>query len=134
MERFSRAGKGKCNMTRKSMSALLLGVAVLAFGCQKKAQPTAAASAAPLSDDEKAVYALGASMGEQANQMLKQLKLTPAELEIFKKAVLASLGGEKSEHTIDKYGDRLRARAQANALLAASGEKEKGQAFRETAA
>jgi FKBP-type peptidyl-prolyl cis-trans isomerase FkpA len=133
-ERLLEGRKGKCDMTRKGMSAVLLGVAVLAWGCQKKDQAKVAATASPMSEDEKAVYALGASMGEQASQMLKQLKLTPAELEIFKKGVLTSLGGEKSEYTLDKYGERLRARAQANALLAASAEKEKGAVFRETAA
>jgi len=120
-------------MTRKSMSALLLGVTVLAWGCQKKDKAPAAASAAPMSDDEKAVYALGATMGEQAGQTLKALKLTPAELELFKKGLTASLAGEKSEYKIEQYGERLRARAQANALLSASGEKEKGAAFRTTA-
>jgi FKBP-type peptidyl-prolyl cis-trans isomerase FkpA len=121
-------------MTRKSVSALLLGVTVVAWGCQKKDKAPVAASPAAMSDDEKAVYALGAAMGEQAGQTLKALKLTPAELELFKKGLNASLAGEKSEYKIDQYGERLRARAQANALLASSGEKEKGAAFRETAA
>ncbi len=122
-------------MTRKSASALLLGVAFLAWGCQKRDQaPKAAASPAAMSDDEKAVYALGTAMGEQASQTVKALKLTPAEIELFKKAVAATLAGEKSEYKLEQYGERLRARAQANALLASSGEKEKGNAFRETAA
>ncbi len=121
-------------MTRKSVSALLLGVAVLAWGCQKKDKAPVAATAAPMTDDEKAVYALGAAMGEQVSQPVKALKLTPAELEVFKKGLLASLAGEKSEYKLDKYGERLQARAQANALLTASGEKEKGAAFRENAA
>jgi FKBP-type peptidyl-prolyl cis-trans isomerase FkpA len=120
-------------MTRKSMSALLLGFLVLALGCQKKAAPEAAATAAPMTDDEKAVYALGAAMGEQAHQAVEALKLTPAELELFKKGVAASLAGEKSEHTLETYGQRLQARAQANALVEASSHKEKGAAFRATA-
>ncbi len=87
-----------------------------------------------MTDDEKAVYALGAAMGEQASQTVKTLKLTPAELDLFKKGIAASLAGEKSEYKLEQYGQRLQARAQANALLAASAEKEKGAAFRETAA
>jgi FKBP-type peptidyl-prolyl cis-trans isomerase FkpA len=121
-------------MTRKSMSALLLGVTVLAWGCQKKEKAPVAATAAPMTDDEKAVYALGAAMGDQASQTVKALKLTPAELDVFKKGIAASLAGQKSEYTLEQYGQRLQARAQANALLSASGEKEKGAAFRETAA
>ena len=120
-------------MTRKSMSALLLGVTVLAWGCQKKEKPQVAATAAPMTDDEKAVYALGAAMGEQASTTVKALKLTPAELDIFKKGIAASLAGEKSEYKMEQYAQRLQARAQANALLASSGEKEKGAAFRATA-
>ncbi len=120
-------------MTRKSMSALLLGVSVLAWGCQKQAQPAAAATAAPMTDDEKAVYALGAAMGEQAHETLTALKLTPAEVELFKKAVAASLAGEKSEYKLEQFGQRLQARAQANALRASSAHKEKGAAFRAAA-
>ncbi len=125
--------KGKCNMTRKSTSALLLGVALMVWGCQKKDQAKVAPTAAPMSDDQKAMYALGASLGDQASQMLKPLKLTPAELEIFEKGLVASLAGEKSEHTVDKYADRLQARARANALLDSASNKEKGAAFRATA-
>jgi FKBP-type peptidyl-prolyl cis-trans isomerase FkpA len=115
------------------MSALLLGVSVLAWGCQKKEKAPVAATAAPMSDDEKAVYALGTAMGEQAAQTVKALKLTPGEVDLFKKGVAASLAGEKSQYTLEQYGQRLQARAQANALLASSGEKEKGAAFRATA-
>jgi FKBP-type peptidyl-prolyl cis-trans isomerase FkpA len=121
-------------MTRKSTSALLLGVAVLAWGCQKKEAPPAAASTTALSDDEKAIYALGTAMGEQASQALKHLKLTPAELDLFKKAVSASLAGEKSEYTLEEFGQRLEARAKANAILDAAPNKEKGAAFREAEA
>jgi hypothetical protein len=54
-------------MTRKSVCALLLGVAVVAGGCQKKdAAPSPATSpAVTMSEDEKAVNALGAAIGQQ---------------------------------------------------------------------
>ncbi len=102
----------------------------MAWGCQKKDQAKVAATAAPMSDDEKAVYALGASLGDQASQMLKPLKLTPAELEVVKKGLEASLAGQKSEHTLEKYAERLQASARANALLESAPNKEKGTAFR----
>ena len=121
-------------MMRKSMSALLLGAMVVAGGCQKKdAAPAAAASAAPLTDDEKAVYALGAARGSQANQAVKSLALTPAEMDVFKKAFAATLAGEKSEYTIEQYGQRLSVRAQEKASVLAAGEKQKATAFREAA-
>ena len=89
-------------MTRKSVYALLLGVAVVAGGCQKKdAAPAPATSpAATMTEDEKAVYALGAAIGQQVAQQVKALNLSPAEMETLKKALAASLAGEKPEYDI----------------------------------
>jgi FKBP-type peptidyl-prolyl cis-trans isomerase FkpA len=119
-------------MKRKSVCALLLGAAVVAGGCQKK--ETAPSPAAQMSEDEKAVYALGAAIGQQAGQSVKALKLSPAEMEILKKALAASLAGEKPQYDIQEYGPKLQARAQAHAAQAAAGEKEKSAVFRDTAA
>ena len=93
-------------MTRKSVYALFLGVAVVAGGCQKKdAAPSPATSpAATMSEDEKAVYALGAAIGQQVAQQVKALNLTPAEVETLKKAFAASLAGQKPEYEIAQYG------------------------------
>ena len=66
-------------MTRKSVYALLLGVAVVAGGCQKKDAAPAASpvpGAAAMTEDEKAVYALGAAIGQQVAQQPKALALT----------------------------------------------------------
>jgi len=96
-------------MLRDKVGALLLGAAVLAWGCQKKeaAPATAAGSPSPaagaattlgsLGDEEKPIAALGGAMGKQAGQQLKQmnLNLSPAELEKFKTAFLSSLQDEK---------------------------------------
>jgi FKBP-type peptidyl-prolyl cis-trans isomerase FkpA len=131
----SRAERRSIEMTRKSVWALLLGVAVLAGGCQKKeAVPAAAASPAAMSEDEKAVYALGAAIGQQAAQSVKALNLSPAELEVLKKGLAASLAGEKPQYDIQQYGPKLQARAEAQATTAAAGEKQKSAAFRDTAA
>jgi FKBP-type peptidyl-prolyl cis-trans isomerase FkpA len=123
-------------MTRKSVYALFLGVAVVAGGCQKKdAAPTPATSpAATMSEDEKAVYALGAAMGQQVAQQVKALNLTPAEVETLKKAFAASLTGQKSEYEIAQFGPKLQARAEAAASATAAAEKGKSAAFRDTAA
>jgi FKBP-type peptidyl-prolyl cis-trans isomerase FkpA len=123
-------------MTRKSVYVLFLGAAVLAGGCQKKeAAPSPATSpAATLSEEEKAVYALGAAMGQQVAQQVKALKLTPAEVETLKKAFAASLAGQKSEYDIQQYGPKLQARAEAAASTAAAAEKGKSAAFRDAAA
>jgi FKBP-type peptidyl-prolyl cis-trans isomerase FkpA len=132
-----RAGrKGNQNMTRNGALALLLGATAVVGGCQKKqAAPAATASpAAGMTEDEKAVYALGAAMGQQAAPSVKALNLSPAEMEVLKKAFAASLAGEKSEYTLEQYGQKLQARAEAHASKAAAGEKERSAAFRESAA
>jgi FKBP-type peptidyl-prolyl cis-trans isomerase FkpA len=122
-------------MTRKSVYVLLLGVAVVAGGCQKKeAAPAAAASPATMSEDEKAVYALGAAIGQQVAHQTKALGLSPAEIETLKKAIAASLAGQKPEFEIAQYGPKLQARAEAHAVTAAAAEKGKSATFRDTAA
>ena len=122
-------------MNRRSVGALLLGVTVVAGGCQKKeAAPPAAASPAALSEDEKAVLALGAAIGQQAAQSVKALNLSPAELELLKKGLAASLAGEKPQYDIQQYGPVLQKRAEAQAGVAAAGEKAKSAVFRDAAA
>jgi len=122
-------------MTRKSVCALFLGVAVMAGGCQKKdAAPSPATSPATMSEDEKAVYALGAAIGQQVAQQVKALSLSPAEVETLKKAIAASLAGQKPEFEIAQYGPKLQARAEAQASTAAVAEKGKSAAFRDRAA
>ena len=123
-------------MNRKSVYALFLGAAVVAGGCQKKdAAPSPATSpAATMSEDEKAVYALGAAMGQQVAQQVKALNLSPAELETLKKAFAASLAGEKPQYAIQQYGPKLQARAEAQAATVGAAEKGKSAAFRDTAA
>lgn len=127
-------------MTRKSALTLLLGAAVVAGGCQKKDQAPvagaapAASPASTMSEDEKAVLAFGAAVGQQVAQQVKPLSLTPAELELLKKGLAASLSGEKPQYDIQQYGAILQARAEKNAATAAVGEKEKSAAFRDSAA
>jgi FKBP-type peptidyl-prolyl cis-trans isomerase FkpA len=122
-------------MTRKSVWALLLGFAVVAGGCQKKeAAPAASPSPAAMSEDEKAVLALGAAIGQQAAQSVKALNLSPAELELLKKGLAASLAGQKPEYTLEQYGPVLQKRAEAQAATAAAGEKQKSGVFRDSAA
>jgi FKBP-type peptidyl-prolyl cis-trans isomerase FkpA len=130
-------------MTRKSVYALLLVAAVAAGGCQKKdaapgaATASASPSAAPgatISEDEKAILAFGGAVGQQLAQQIKPLNLKPAEMETLKKALFASLSGEKPQYDIQQYGGLLSARAQKESAAVAAGEKEKSAGFRDTAA
>lgn len=120
-------------MMRTSVGALLVGAALLASGCQNKgAAPQAAASPSPsagMTDDEKAIYALGAAMGQQAGEQVKPLKLTPAELELMKKGFGLSLAGQKPEFPIEQYLPKLQARAESNAKAAGDAERKKSAEF-----
>jgi FKBP-type peptidyl-prolyl cis-trans isomerase FkpA len=121
-------------MMRNSVGALLVGVALVASGCQNKgaARQTAASpspSAPGMTDEEKAVYALGAAMGQQAGEQVKPLKLTPAELELVKKSFAAALAGEKPEFPIEQFLPKLQARAEANAKAAGDAERQKSGDF-----
>lgn len=133
-----RAGrKGKTTrMKRHTAYALLLAAALPGAACQKPAAPAASPSpaAATMSEDEKAVLALGAAMGQQLAQQVKPLNLSPAELETFKKGLHASLAGEKPQYDIQQYGPKLQARAQAHSATQAAGEKQKSAAYRDAAA
>jgi FKBP-type peptidyl-prolyl cis-trans isomerase FkpA len=120
-------------MNRETLCALLLGVALVASGCQ---QNKGAASAGPspspspgMTDDEKAVYALGAAMGQQIEAQVKPLNLNAAELELLKKGFSASLAGQKPELPLEQYLPKLQARAEANAKVMAAAEKQKSADF-----
>jgi len=120
---------------RKTLGVLLIGVAALVAGCQKKeAAPAATATATTMSEDEKAVYALGEAMGEQMVKQIKTLNLTPAEMETMKKGLHSTLGGAKVQYPIQQYGPILQKRAEASAKTAAADEKQKSAAFRDQAA
>jgi FKBP-type peptidyl-prolyl cis-trans isomerase FkpA len=132
-------------MLRNRMCVLLLGVAAVAWGCQKKdastgspgaaGSPSAPPASSPATgvganEGENAVAALGGAMGRQAAQQLKLLSLTPAEIEAFKKAFLASLDGKEPQYALEQYGPQLQARAQKAAAASAASEKQKSEAFR----
>jgi FKBP-type peptidyl-prolyl cis-trans isomerase FkpA len=82
-----------------------------------------------MTDDEKAVYALGAAMGQQVEQQVKPLQLTPAEMRILEKGLAASLAGQKPEFAVEAYLPRLQSRAEANAKARAETEKQKSGDF-----
>src|SRR5204862_1373361 len=71
------------------------------------AKAKAAAPAAPMTEEQKQIYAVGLSM----YQNLIQLDLTPAEMELVKKALSDSLAGRPAVK-LDEYGPKLSALAQ----------------------
>jgi FKBP-type peptidyl-prolyl cis-trans isomerase FkpA len=111
---------------------------------KKAPSTTAARSAGPakatsapettLTEDEKAVYALGTQVGEQSLGVVKALDLGPSEMEAFKKGLVAGIDGKKSPYPFEQYRQRLSARAEGNMARDSAATKEKGTAFRAAAA
>jgi FKBP-type peptidyl-prolyl cis-trans isomerase FkpA len=122
-------------MNRMRASALLVGVALAAFGCQQQNKSAATASPSPagplagLSEDQKAIYAFGAVIGQQVGEQAKQLHLTPAEMDAFKKGLEATVGGGKPDLNIEEYGPKFQTLAQARAAAGAAELKQKAVAF-----
>lgn len=100
-------------------SALLLGAVLASAACQQKKAETPVTSASPasatagMSEDQKAVYAFGAVIGQQVGDQAKRLRLSQAEKEAFKKGLLATIDGGKSEVAVEEYAPKFQALAQA---------------------
>jgi len=107
-------------------AALFLG-ALLAVGCQAQKQAdTPAAKESPasaitgLSEDQKAIYAFGAAIGQNVGSQAKQLRLSPDELTALRKGFDATITGGKPELNVEEYGPKFQALAQARAAAAAA--------------
>ncbi|MBX5483413.1 MAG: FKBP-type peptidyl-prolyl cis-trans isomerase [Myxococcaceae bacterium] len=91
----------------------------------------AAMAQTPKTDDEKALYALGYSIGQD-------FQLSKSELEIVRKALADGSSGAKAAVDIDTYGPKIRdvarARAEAKAKSEAPKNKAAGKAFAAKAA
>jgi FKBP-type peptidyl-prolyl cis-trans isomerase FkpA len=115
----------------KTASALLLGAATLTLACGgPKTVPgesgAAAASATPGSDDEKTIYALGASFGRR---VVRPLHLSEAELAALQKGIADTARGGKPAFEIRPYQERLQALAEKRAAAGAADEKQRSEAF-----
>jgi FKBP-type peptidyl-prolyl cis-trans isomerase FkpA len=123
-------------MTR--WAAGLACATVLAFGCQKKAEGPETAKAGPkalATDDEKAVYAMGAMMGREVNARIKPMGLSPAEMEILQRALADATAGRPSEVDLDVAGQKLLPPfLAARQTKAAIEEKERAKVFQDAAA
>ena len=118
-------------MTRKSVYALLLGAAVVAGGCQKKEAAPGARGVARGDDDARTRRPSTRSArrwASRSRQQVKPLNLTPAEMEILKKALAASLAGEKPQYDDRSSTGRCSRRGpRRSAATAAAAEKEKSR-------
>jgi FKBP-type peptidyl-prolyl cis-trans isomerase FkpA len=112
---------------------LLIPALVMAQPAPKKAAPAAPRKAAPASpssatslttDDQKTIYALGLVMARS----LGQFDLSPAELEIVKRA-LSDAAAQKPALELDQWGPKIQPLAQARGARVAQKEKAQAAAF-----
>jgi FKBP-type peptidyl-prolyl cis-trans isomerase FkpA len=123
---------------RNLTGALLLGAAALLSACAPQAgddkavaEKAAAPSGTPTTEEEKAIYALGAAFGQQA---VKPLRLTEAELEILKKGITDTARGGEPAFELGNFQEGLQRLAEARSAEGAAEQSEKARSFRDEAA
>lgn len=112
-------------MFHKAMAAVLLG-AFLAAGCQQK---SAEAVSPTLTEDQKAVYAYGAAIGQQVGEQVKQLRLTAEELDAFRSGFADTLAGKAPTVEIDEYEGKFKVLAEARVAAGTAERKQEGTDF-----
>jgi FKBP-type peptidyl-prolyl cis-trans isomerase FkpA len=95
----------------------------------RAAAPPAATSAAPMSDDEKTVYALGLSI----YRSLGQFDLSPAELAIVQKAISDAAAGKPAVE-LNTWGPKIQPFARERGERVLEREKAESQAYIDKAA
>jgi FKBP-type peptidyl-prolyl cis-trans isomerase FkpA len=111
----------------------LLSLGVLVTACQPKAEEAKSATPA-MTDDQKAIYAYGASLGEQVARQNKQLRLSPEELTAFQNGLNDTLTGKPPQVEPDAFQDKFQALADARFKAAMAEDAQKGVAYAESAA
>jgi len=102
-------------MRTKLLATVVMGLLASQAWAQGKAKPVtppaaaSAASAQPQNDDEKTLYAYGYQFGKS----LAVLGLSPAELEVLKKAITDASTGAQPAVEIDQYAPKVQALARA---------------------
>jgi FKBP-type peptidyl-prolyl cis-trans isomerase len=81
-------------------------------------------------EDQKTIYALGASMARQ----LQRFALTPDEVKVLIAAVEDTLGNKPAAVDVDAYGPKIGALAQARQAVVAAAEKKASAGYLEKAA
>jgi FKBP-type peptidyl-prolyl cis-trans isomerase FkpA len=119
-------------MNAPNVLKLLLPTAMLVItGCQQQA---AEATAPPLSEDQKAIYAYGAAIGQQVAQQTQQLQFTPEEIEIFRKGFTTTLEGRQPDVEVAEFEQRFQQLAQTRMQAAAADMQKKGGEYLDAAA
>lgn len=108
---------------------VMLATALALVGCNNNSG-TQEKGKNPQTDDQKAFYALGLSVGRN----LQGFDMTPEELEYVKAGMTAQLTGQQPAVDLQTEGPKISELARARATAKAAKEKEKSKAFLEEAA
>lgn len=111
------------NMKLISRTFCVLLLPLIALGCA--AEPAPAAEAMPDSEDEKVLYAIGLAVG----QNLTNLAVSADELKMIQAGIAAAALGEEPAVSLEEYGPKLQAFAQARMTAAAEQEKVAAKEF-----
>jgi FKBP-type peptidyl-prolyl cis-trans isomerase FkpA len=103
-------------------TAVMVALAMLAGAAQAQTLKT---------DDDKALYALGYTLGQR---LKGDFSPTKAELELIKKGLNDGISGTKAQVDVATYGQKINQIAQARAQKAAAGQKQKDAAYIDKAA
>src|SRR5262245_37081109 len=112
-------------MRLTSASMLLLSVALAVFPASAKNPPAAKGPPALVTEDDKALYALGQIISKN----LEAFQLTPQELEIVKSGIENGVTGKTSTVDISKYSDKIQEMHHTRSAKLADKEKGDGQAY-----
>jgi FKBP-type peptidyl-prolyl cis-trans isomerase FkpA len=111
--------KGNSMNFPRSLRLILLSVALA--GCQQQA-----AESTPLTEDQKAIYAYGAAIGQQVGQQAKQLSLTPEELKVFQSGFTDAMEGKPPAIKIADYEAQFKTLAEGRIAAAATAARKQG--------
>ena len=117
----------------KTIGTLLLGVAVLAWGCSQTEEAPEAEEAvekAPRSEDEQIVYIMGTIMGKNTVQ---PLRLSEKELEIFQEGIAAT-GRSGEPEVSEEYGPKIQEFLKVRAAAGVAEQRTQAVAYLEKAA
>jgi len=118
-------------MHKRSPYLLTISLALLAAGCQPQTTEVPVSS---LSDDEKALYAFGAAIGQQLEGQVRQLQLSPAEISAFERGLGDVISGRGAQIDGQLYESQFQALAEERLAAGAAASRAAAEGFMAEAA
>lgn len=113
---------------KKIVAALVLLGGVALSACQPAAAPSPS-PAAPQTEEQKTLYALGAAVAQNVKQSLTPFNLAPAELATVMDGLKDGVSGKAPAPDMQVYGPKFNELGRARVTASAAAEKQKGEAY-----